>query len=182
MPVKESYDFLNFVSFPSSLRLENDTGYTVTPKVNYIPLKGPGKVRVECMVKVKGGYPAEKYNDKEMSAWVGFGGRDANRKFVEDTYGRTYPLVIGDQDWVKVVGEANMTPEVVWLAFSTDPAGSGTPGKVAYTWFDDLKIYLDGKLIYEDNFSNWNLYLGSIPVVVVGGVIGFNEAKKLIKI
>jgi hypothetical protein len=44
-------------------------------------------------------------------------------------------------------------------------AGGGTPEGV--TWYDDLKIYQDGVLIYSNGFDNWNPYIGA----GLGGVL-----------
>jgi hypothetical protein len=199
------YDFLNYVSFPSSLKFENDAEMAVTPYVVYIPVKGPCKIRVECYIKTKGAYDAPTKDNVAMSAWVGIAGRDASKKYVEGTYNRTSPLVFGDQDWVKAAAEANMTSAVEWLSIATDPAGSGVAGKVATTWFDDLKIFKDGVLIYSRDFNNWNPYIGGalggavgaltgylvtknplyalagIPTALIGAAVGYARARKLQK-
>jgi len=48
------------------------------------------------------------------------------------------------------------------------------PSKPATAWFDDLKIYVNGEQVLQDNFSNWTPYL--VGGTLIGGVAGARYA------
>ena len=170
---EKMYDFINFVSFPSSAKTLSDEPTEVTGWFgrNYPILKvTPGsKVMVEVYVKQenvvnRASYVAiQKYVDGRVEWWLGL------------------PIPKGTFNWTKFNWEIEIPSDFSYIAIDVR-GGSGFPNRPGVTWWDDLRIYRNGKLVYEDNFTNWNLYLGSIPLVAVGSIIGFNETKKLIKI
>ena len=51
-------------------------------------------------------------------------------------------------------------------------------GAKGVTWFDDVKVYQDNVLIYSNDFSNWNPYIGAGIGAVIGGVGGHLATKK----
>jgi len=140
MPVKESYDFLQWTSFPSSLKVDNDTGKSanVTRKeavdLYFVPVTTPARIRLECNIKTQNAVV-------DQPAWVAIQGYDAKGNPVTGAHFTSsfayYP------DWVKSSAEYDMPAGVVLLAVRLVAAGSGVAGKMATTWFDDLKIYQD---------------------------------------
>jgi len=152
MPVKESYDFLDFTSFPSSFRLDSDTGGNFNfVKVRQwgwflvpVTITKPSKIRLEVNMKVLNGVAEE-------PAWVAMMGVDTTGRDVDGTYTKTldtyYPA------WMKLSAEVTMPETVKFIEVRTVGAGSGVKGKVASTKYDDLKVYQDDKLIYDNYFT-----------------------------
>jgi len=153
MAVKESFDFLRWTSFPSSLRADNDEGVNVTfRRRQFIPIKAPATIRVEGNIKVENG-------SIEEPAWIAIVGWDAAGREIRETWFHTSGVV--SKNWVKMETSKDMPAGIANIELRMVCAGSGVKGKVAITWFDDLKIYANGKLIYANDFSNWNPYIGA---------------------
>jgi len=170
MAVIASYDFLQWTSFPSSLKATNDQGVNTNVLRNgsidiyFVPVKSPADVRVECYIKTEGAVP-------EQPAWLALGAYDAEGNFLPGAGIRT--SVTSAPNWVKCWAEGRTPKPTVMYGIRFKVAGSGKRGVVATTWFDDLKIYQDGKLIYENKFSNWNPYLGALGGGLLGVVGGY---------
>jgi len=173
MPVKESFDFLQWTSFPSSLKVDNDEGENkIFRSRQFIPIRAPTTIRAEGMIKVENGNIAE-------PAWIAMYGYDLAGSKVAGSYFHTDVTV--SRDWVKVEGSIDMPARVLNIELRMICAGSGVKGRVATTWFDDLKIYQDDTLIYENKFSNW------LPYQIAGAVItaipiGLYAARRMPKI
>lgn len=84
----------------------------------------------------------------------------------------------GTYDWTPFVMSLKV-PDNVTAINGILWSGGGTPEKIGCTWFDNLKIYQDGVLIYSNDFSNWNPYIGA-GVGVMAGIPAYLITKKLI--
>jgi len=157
---KAEYDFLTWKSFPSSAKLINDEGpgkyafwYEYTPEA--LPVKPGARLKIEVWVKqenvIYGNYPTFQE--------VSLRGFDGSRwKFI----GRV-EIPLGTFDWRKLTSEIKV-PEDVYAVRWMPYIGSGTKTKPGVAWFDDLRIYQDGVLVYEDKFSNW------LPYQIAGAI------------
>jgi len=143
MPIRESYDFLQWTSFPSSLRVSNDEGINIRFRSRqFIPVKTPATIRIEGNIKVENGSITE-------PAWIAVvGWNAAGREVARFGTGGTV-----SQNWVKMEASRDMPTGIANIELRMVCAGSGTKGKVATTWFDDLKIYQDDELIYDNYFT-----------------------------
>jgi len=152
---KVEYDFLNWTSFPSSIKIMNDRN---TPFYHVIrrnlPLKGLGaEIKIVVAGKTenvrlppKGVYPRNSYVGlyaDGLEHWTGMG--------VFDFY--------GTRDWevhsaTFTIGKYPATPNVDYrLVNVVLGVPMASPEEPSITWFDDLKIYQDGKLIYDNYFT-----------------------------
>jgi len=162
---KCEYDFLTWTSFPSSIKLINDEPerWVNTPKSPPIKVTPRATIRLEVNAK------AENMQFESGVCVDGWNGREWVR--VAPLW-RVLLLPTGTYDWFKATKEftipSGITSIRVWLAGTW-----GTPGIPGITWFDDLKIYMDDKLIYADDFSNWNPYLGAGFGALAGLATGY---------
>lgn len=170
MTIKQEYDFSDYKSFPSSVKAESDTGISQSGMpglltYQYIPIRGQSTVRIEGMIKTA---------NATKSAWLAISGIDTLNKGVDATWFHAPTIA---STWTKVQIQGNMPSNVTKLLIEFAIAGSGTAGVVAKTWFDDVKIYQDDVLIYTNNFSNWNPYIGA-GVGALAGIPAYIIAKK----
>jgi len=159
--IKFEYDFLpwNYTSFPSSLKVVNDEyearrtawreifrnlsvtpGATLTVKFN---CKQQDVLYSTAHMSLRG------WNGRE---WVWIGAIPPRAPT------GTFP-------WEERSGSLTI-PEGITMIRGSFGAGPGTIESPGLTWIDDLQVYLDNKLIYFNDFSNWNPYIGA----GVGGV------------
>ena len=171
---KFEHDFFSFTSFPSSIKLINDEPEVIRypkPEMKWfwtIPVD-PEKILIKTVVKVKqANVPAIKgriwaigWNGVD---WIGMGFPDE--------------LPLGSFDWITLETEREMplNTSIVRLQLN---GGGGTKEKPSTTWFDDLKIYQNGELIYSNDFANWNPYLGAGLGGLAGGVGGYELTKDI---
>ena len=87
----------------------------------------------------------------------------------------------GTADWDTYSGET-IVPSGAETISCNLWGGFGTPEKEGITWFDDLKIYQDGELIYENYFTQ--IRLGKVvpvmitpPEIIVGAVQRFKAGR-----
>jgi len=173
------FDFLTWRSFPSSLKLYTDEPREKTLYKD-IAIFTVQKIRdIILKVSVKGTnilpQPAPYFSSAglNLSYWDG-------RRWVYWAYPK---LPVGTYDWTEYTRTISFPPKVPEPVTAKITYTSSSPdGSLITVWLDNLRIYQNGKLIYENNFSNWSPYFGSLPLVVIGGVVGFNEVKKLIRI
>jgi len=154
-----SYDLLNWKSAPSSLKLEN-TGpekwvwHNVTKN---LPVVSGKELSVQVYVKQE--------DVVERASGINFYGHNGEI--------RAMPILAfpkGTYNWQPLKRDAVKVPSDVTLIDIALYGGKGT------TWYDDLYIYQDDALIYENKFSNWGLTL--IPVAAIGtglGVVWFGK-------
>jgi len=166
MVKKKEYDFLNWTSFPSSGKLFNDDPSEAIWWGQYRNISiTPGKT-LKIVVNWKQQdviLPESGIRPHVGFWWNGVWG------------GQIFPP-LGTYDWREFKGEwivpAGKTTLDVIIA-----GGAGTPEKPGITWFDDLKIYQDDVLIYANDFSNWNPYIGAGVGGGLGGVGAFYLTK-----
>jgi len=165
---KIEYDFLTWTSFPSSIKLINDEPERAawTKFYNAISVRPGFTLRVQIMAKQEnvqyyvGGLAVEGFDGKEWTRIL-----------------RT-KLPLGTFDWSIHSQEITVPANVVAIRLNM-AGGAGEPGRPGITWFDDLKIYQDNVLIYANDFSNWNPYIGAGAGGVVGGVGGYQLTKDI---
>ena len=144
---KAEYDFLSWTSFPSSGKILNDTrnlwayffdGYTPSLAVT------PGST---IMIKVN----AKQSNVMFMRSGVVIHWYD--READKWRYLKELKLPLGSFDWQVFEYTFKVPAGVTLIRGRIRAGGSGTPGSPGITWFDDLKIYQDDKLIYDNYFT-----------------------------
>jgi len=166
------YDFLTWTSFPSSLKLVNDTTtieYVWYKVAEGIPVKPGGKVTLECMGKQVGHFEKEKITGVRLDLMINGKWDPAGFMWL------AFPQ--GTFDWKKI--SYPVSPKAVpegATVMMVRLYAKGVKGDVA--WFDDLKIYQDGVLIYSNSFDNWKPYLGAGLGAVAGGVGGYLATRK----
>jgi len=174
---KAEYDFLTWKSFPSSAKIWIDEleGWALWPRwLDSIAVRPEASVKVQVFVKQHNvlGFPShilmEGYN-QVTGDW---------QHILPDIW---FPK--GSFNWTLHEHVFAVPANVVALRLGLRGGGGGI------TWYDDLKIYQDDVLIYSNDFSNWNPYVGAgaggigvsvpaylytknIPVAVGAGVIG----------
>jgi len=165
---KKEYDFLTWTSFPSSAKLTNDEGgdwawwgwiftnLAVTPGAKLLV---KFKAKQQDVLYSVSHIPVDGYNGKEWRRlW-------------------SVSVPLGTLGWSEYSAEITVPSDVI--AIRSSPAGgAGSKEKPGVTWFDDVEVYLDGKLIFKEGFSNWNPYLGAVAGAAVGGAGGYLVTRK----
>jgi len=177
MPVE--YDFLKWTSFPSSVKITNPSSKILWDwkRIVIIPVKPGSTIRAECMIKREGlagdYWGATVHFDRRVPAtpehplgWAPLFGID------------TPPDVFS---WTKWTRERKIPADVDMLRVYYGCARARVEGGTNIAWFDDLRVYMDDKLIYENKFSNW------LPYQIAGAVItaipiGLYAARRMPKI
>jgi len=165
VPSKEEYDFLTWTSFPSSAKIvcPRNTGWSVWPRpVAQVSVIPGSTVKIEANAKQQN-VLKERY--RSAIPVDGFNGEE---------WSRIWPAVIhfplGTFDWRKMERSFTVPSdvEVIRVLYS---CGAGiSEDKPGITWLDDLKIYQDDKLIYANDFSNLNPYIGAGALGVASGI------------
>ena len=57
--------------------------------------------------------------------------------------------------------------------------GAGDRERPGVTWLDDLKVYVNGKLVYLNDFSNWSPYIGAGVGATAGGLVAYLPTRKI---
>lgn len=177
-----SYDFLNWTSFPSSIKCDtqDDTTrhYYRSKGMGFIPVTPRRKVTIRVNVKLKDVMPSKVHAYPGVGAFIGVHGwNEAEKKWVYETLAgfRILDCGTGTRDWttyeMEGVPKENITAIRVFLAHSYNLPGGGA-------WFDDLKIFQDGELIFSEDFSNWNPYIGALVAGAISGATGYAITKK----
>ena len=155
---EKKHDFLTWKSFPSSAKLTNDEikGWAWWGYVYENLSVEPGAV-LSIRVKAK---------QKDVTHHVshipidGFDGIEWRRM-------ASLHLPLGTFDWKEHRRDIVVPPSII--AIRSSPAGgAGSEELPGITWYDDLKVYQDGDLIFSEDFTNWNSY---IPYLIVGGIV-----------
>ena len=159
----KGYDFLTWTSFPSSGKI---THYDPTGEAEWwgvwrnIPITPGETLRFEINVKQKD------VTSRVRPSHLGF--------WWSGEYGGDIRFPLGTFDWRTFTLE-KVVPDGKTLLTFTIAGGSGpskdTPG---ITWFDDLRIFMDDKLIYDNYFSATPRPLGIVPV--------FNVTERVVKV
>ena len=142
---KIEYDFLIWRSFPSSIKLINDEPerYVYAPwglVAENIPVMSGATLKIECQVKQENviyGYshlPIHGFDGKEWK-WI-----------------KEVRIPKGTFDW-STQSLTISVPSGITLIRVTLAGGAGTPASLGITWFDDLKVYMDDELVYDNYFT-----------------------------
>jgi len=153
------YDFLTWTSFPSSVKVVNPEARHKTEifAVN-IPVTPGATVKAVVNAKTKDVIPY-----RGNGSWISIMGSPdgVDWKYIDGGFTvPPVPGVRGTKDWQQYESEMRMPADIKLLRLHfTFPKGT--------TWFDDLKIYQDDKLIYENYFSATPRPLKIVPVLNV---------------
>ena len=165
---KAEFDSLTWANFPSSLKLTVDEA-THYGEVTPVTASKPNS-RIRMTIKAKLKDVLYDFSHIALDGW------DGSKWFrIEPPPYVPVDLGRGTIDWKTVVLET-IIPSNVNLIRPYLVAGGGSPEKPAITWFDDLKIYQDDVLIYENNFSNWAPLI-IIPAEIITGVAAIKFIK-----
>lgn len=160
---KTEYDFLNYTSFPSSMKAINDEEKFVPINLLYdYPVEGGDTVKVSAMVKgenIDESHIAVRYFDGET--W-----RNAPKT----------PIFLpkGNYDWREITLETAVDTPAQMLRV-TVYGGQGPGTQPSTTWVDDAEVYVNDELVKAESFSNWTPYL--VGGTIVGGVAGARYAE-----
>jgi hypothetical protein len=164
---KVEYDYHIRVNPPSSIRLESDEepypGYTEASMALFKVAHPHLEVKAGSLLYIQFQRKLEDVSYRGsylcLDAYKESGGWYRVRNIGMETG-------LGTKDWEKVSFVFSV-PSGVTSIRGACFGGGGDP--VGITWFDDLKIYQDGVLIYETKFSNWAPFI-AIPAPIVAGL------------
>jgi len=159
---------MTFTSWPSSLKIVNPHERTLWIGRLYEKLLVTPNVPVSVKINVKQENVTEARSELTFDGWNG------------DTWQRIDSLFIpgGTFDWTQCTKEV-ILPSNVTTIRSNLGSGGGTQEFPAKTWFDDLIIYQNGELIYENTFDNWLPYIIGGGIITVAGVAGVTKLMKI---
>lgn len=165
MADKSEYDFTDFKSAPSSVKLtvEAINGWIAGPKLPIIPVNAGATIRVEF-------YAKSKDNQKGTTQFTRFGLSYFTSTVKGDLLNGYITIPDGTHPWSKFTQEYT-TPAGTYQIVPFFGATKGT------VWFDDLKIYQNNVLIYSNDFSNWNPYIGA-GIGAIAGIPAYIITKK----
>jgi len=168
MSEQVTYDFLDRISFPSSVKIVNPTGAHRTHVFSpAIPITPGSLARAEVQAKTK-----DVLTPNGNGSWISIMGSPDEINWVYIGSGFTVPAVPGTwgtRGWAPFKSEMRMPADIRFLRCHFTYA----PG---ITWFDDLKIYQDGVLIYENKFTGWWPLTSVLAPIVTGlGVVRFGK-------
>ena len=181
MSARLEYDFLNFTSFPSSRKIVNPTAgnawSTLLGEPEIIVSVKPGStLRVECNIKRVGAAGGVTMGyEVTWGAAVNVERRVPVTPTTPAGWAKMFGILtpMGAFNWTKFVAEGKVPSDVSVVRITYACARAKTVGGENVAWFDDLKLYQDGVLIYSNSFDNWNPYLGAGVGAVAGGVGGY---------
>jgi len=166
---KKEYDFLTWTSFPSSIKLTNDERreWAWTGWVFYgLPVRPGSKLTVKFKAKQQNvlysvsHVPIDGYNGSEWRRIVNFG------------------LSLGTFDWTEHSRTITVPSDIISIRSSL-AGGAGSPEALGITWYDDLRVYMDDKLIFSYDFGNWNPIIGAGAGIVGIGVPAYLYTKNI---
>ena len=170
MVKKVEYDLRIWKSFPSSLKL---TSNELTPTWHSMKrwfTINPGSVI-----------------DVEVNAKQGKVTHEASRIYVNGRNGEGVRLGVANLpphtifDWTKFAVPTFTVPaDVSFITVYLIGGGTTNPEEPAETWYDDLRIYQDGVLIFENKFSKWGPTLigGGIIAVILAAIFGGGRKRR----
>ena len=155
--IRESgYDLQTWKSFPSSLVTTSDETFVrVYPAV--LEFNPGSTLTIEGLIK------GEKVWSPAFIGWF----LDAEKKWFDLVFVPEAARTAGSPDelkgtfdWIKVQNSKVAPPETRFIRLECRggrPEGYPPPpqptGEIGKTWFDDLRVYQDGVLIYADDFT-----------------------------
>jgi hypothetical protein len=166
---KVEFDFLTYTSFPSSIRLTNDEGkksvWTDYVLIRNLAITPGSTITIEAKVKQQDVAP-------ELETYSHCGVRYKDPATGQVTWSCTAGAPAGTFDWRTIRG-SRVVDQNIQTAYVFISGGPGYPDKPGITWFDDIRVYQDGKLIFSADFSNWNPYVGAGVGGVGGALAGY---------
>jgi len=163
------YDFLAWTSFPSSLKAVNDGVERRMAGKNIVDLVVSPGAEIKAVIKAKQqnvlGPPAPL---SRLSLVVS----EAGVPPWSDITPKELMFPSGTFDWTEFQGVVTV-PSGIRILRVVCNGGWGTETILGITWFDDLEIYQDDVLIFHEDFSNWNPYIGAGLGGVGGAIAGY---------
>lgn len=165
---KREYDFLTWTSFPSSAKLICDEPETWVSGGDSPPIGVRPGSTVKITVKAKQENVLYKHSHIHIDEWDG-----KEWKMAVPLTVPPYPNIpFGHVDWTQFSSAEYIIPPSVTAIIFRPLGGPGSKEAPGVTWFDDLKIYQDGVLIYAEDFSKWDPLIGAgIGAGVLGVVV-----------
>jgi len=140
MVKKVEYDFLDWVSFPSSIKvINNEVRFEPIPILVDYPVAGGETVTLSVMVKGQNIYRSHialRYFDGTV--W-----KNAHLEYLPQ----------GTYDWREIVTSGKIKSPAVKLRVHAFGGPSDVEGLIATTKVDDAKVWINGELIYETYFT-----------------------------
>ena len=148
---KRGYDFMSYTSFPSSAKLYNDEpgqcswwGF-IFEELAAVPgatFQFKAKVKQQCSLPDRtwvSAIPATYWNGKEWRylPWVGSTLVTPNESF----------------DWTEISSILGTLPDDAIILRTSPCCGEGTLEMPSITWYDDIEVYINGKLAFKEEFS-----------------------------
>jgi len=154
------HDYLNYTSWPSSLKIVSE-GYGPVPvpddeQPSFSAEKGD-VFKAEVMVR------QENVTSEHRSSYVLLGNGE-NLGF-DSWEAESFDWIRSTKTFTEVPADVNM------VRLQMRGGGTEDPSVPAVTWYDDLKIYKNDRLIYEDGFASYTPY-GVGVGIAVAGVVG----------
>jgi len=182
MPARMEVDFLTWTSFPSSRRIVNPTtgnawNVFLGEAEIIVSVKPGSTLRLECNIKRAGAAGGDTVN---YGAAVNVLRRVPVTPSTPRGWFTMFNILTPPDafDWTKFTAEGKVPSDVNVVAIEYACARAKTEGGENVAWFDDLKLYQDGVLIYSNDFGNWNPYIGAGVGGAAGALAGYLITRK----
>jgi len=166
---KVEYDFWpNCISPPSCRKVFNDEPTwwypweASTPTIRVLP---NSNVTIKVWAKQENALNTEYKSVVSLKGWDG------------ETYRWIPPggigLPIGTFDWQEFEIKFPIPDDIIGIILRTAVGGGLSPETPCIIWYDDLRIYMDDALIYENDFSDWAPVIGAGLGMITLGYVGY---------
>jgi len=182
MARKVEYDFLNYTSFPSSMKIFNDTDRRGPWELLTINLPITSGANISADIKIKeenahadptGIWGLTLYTSPEPAPRP-VGGQPTPWKYFNTTH-----TPLGTHDWVdRSLSKVKVVPVDHRFMLIAIYGSAGSPETPCISWFDDLKVYQDDMLIYENKFTApiaKGAVMAALSIITGLGVVRFGK-------
>lgn len=173
---KKEYDFLNYISFPSSLKMINDEAKRtwVVWRSPIIGVEPDTPLNMQFQHKIQN-ILAEFNAPSNMTIQIYREEKRENWFWLHQVVPRE--TLFGTYHWKQYEFTTPPIPSTVSRARLVFTGGAGTPALSGTTWIEDLKIIQDDIPIYENKFANWTPYIIG-GTIVIGSILGVSHLFK----
>jgi hypothetical protein len=146
------YDLLNWVSFPSSVKLISDRYDRSFPEgMDWWPVFPPKGFTVNPGSKLRIAFKGKQQDVSHVkNSHAAFYGYDTDENRWAWLFNVEMPY--GTFDWGNFGWSTTVPPAITSIRLGL-AGGAGTPEKPGLTWFDNLQVFQDEKLIYDNYFT-----------------------------